>query len=1420
MPGEIDSSTSPSSSPRPSSHWFEYGDPANRSNGNQGSLVDADPSTQAAPVEPIVHILESMGAGREALPHKQCSCQRFVGRILNGFKIRRLIGVGGMGCVFEAEELALERLVALKLIPPRDDSSVEDTPARFEIETRAIAALEHPAIVRAYNSGVTEGVPYLAMELVRGASLRGVIQRLRRTESATDALDLAAAATRCWEDPASGSGVPDDTRFTRFDGGSSSGVNHRFRTARFREAARIGAEIAEALACAHQNHIIHRDVKPSNILIDLQGRARLSDFGLARFSNRSSRLTQSGTLFGTFRYMSPEQIGGKPVDARTDIYSLGVSLYELVVLRPACPHQQPADVLQSVLNARIVPPRELVPEVPKSLEAVLLKATAKRPADRYQTAAAFAEDLRRFHTGRPVKAKHPSWWWKLREWARNHRLVATTLMLITLAGMALVVQQQRNAQRLRRINASLDAALAREHFLSRDAKASQQQAEHLLYASEIARAYDAWQRGNVNQAALLLDRYHHASDSSYRPDIEWRLLARDLRRSSRDIALSDRPLYTVAFSPDGKYVAVAGEDAKILILDAVSLATIGEIPTRQGEINRLAFSPDSRLLASAGDDGTVCVWHVDTQSRRLQIQAGEERIMDVQFAGRGRWLVSAANEAKSVRIWDAATGDLERVLDENLRGIEGIAVSPDGWQLAVAGWYSKTCWIYDLHFEAPPHVFARTDRFFSMVSWQPTAHGSILAAVTGDGKIFVGPPDRPPLILQPITKRLDDVTIAPGGTELAVSGRQGTVFAFRLSADGSVPVRELGEERLLWSQRLPDGWFAVATSTRIGITSPHNGATTWTRLPRSPDEDGLRGNIAVSPDGNWLVCQGVLFRRDDQQWSHVKVLGAPHNPVVASCFSFDSTDLIVGLRNGTVLVYQLPTLETRLTIPVATAGDAASVTALAVPHDQSVIAVAYGGRLLKLFDYRSGQPHSAYSLPQGDINELAFCDSDRVLLSSPELLAWDWQSGRLELLRKQKSNTHFRLAPLGSSPFALASDPDQRRALLVHSRSFAHNHDFPFPWDGASLVSVDPSGTWVSFTDWKGRLSWIGLKDEGRMVPRHHEWQAHGRRAFSVAFSRHGSTLYSTGEDGHLRTWQQQRVQRKDWPVEAREINQLGLAQLRPFFIAAGLRRCVIVNAETGAKRELNYDPPPTGPDVLAAALDPEANYAAVAGFNRLYIWRADGRPLGSFPLDADIERRSGYTPRQLIFTRQGRQLALIECSRDQTRVRLFSLPSARLTRDVTIDGPSLTATLSEEGNLLAISSPHEVQVRRFPQGNVLATTPTPDCWQLAFANGSDRIIMLDPIDRIAHWDWRTAETAVGWGNVASSARGFTLSPSGRTLVVSDTGGHLTFWQVATGQRFYSKDQGVGPIYQISISDSGWMALRNHDGIWIERWRE
>jgi serine/threonine protein kinase len=368
--------------------------------------------------EPLLGCLEALAfvqqAGADVRPAD--AARIFGNEPLGDFRIVREVGRGGMGVVYEAEQISLGRRVALKVLPfaaaldPRQFQ-------RFRQEAHAAACLTHPHIVPVFGVGCERGVHYYAMQFVDGQPLTELV-RARRQEAGLDEPPDALATTGPFATPTTAG------RATPRPGSTGTREDEAY----FRRVAELGAQAADALQHAHDYGIIHRDVKPGNLMLDGTGKLWVTDFGLARLE-RDANLTRTGDILGTARYMSPEQAQGlhSSMDHRSDVYSLGVTLYELLTLRPAVPGDDRMEVLRKIVEEDPVSPRSLVPSIPVDLETVVLKAMSKEPSERYQNAGELAADLRRFLADEAIQARRPTWDQTVKRLVRRYPVLVLTV---------------------------------------------------------------------------------------------------------------------------------------------------------------------------------------------------------------------------------------------------------------------------------------------------------------------------------------------------------------------------------------------------------------------------------------------------------------------------------------------------------------------------------------------------------------------------------------------------------------------------------------------------------------------------------------------------------------------------------------------------------------------------------------------------------------------------------------------------------------------------------------------------------------------------------------------------------------------------------------------------------------------------------
>jgi serine/threonine protein kinase len=397
---------------------------------------------------------------------------------LGDFRIVREVGRGGMGVVYEAVQLSLGRRVALKVLPFASTLDAKQL-QRFKNEAQAAAHLHHQHIVPVYATGCERGVHYYAMQFIEGQTLAAVIADLRRLAGAKEepavaprpapapAADVevcsAGEATGPYADDSSAArrGATSTAPDTPGQAVVASSTPQASRSpAYFRTVATLGVQAGLALEHAHQLGVVHRDIKPANLLVDRRGDLWVTDFGLAHCQSQAG-LTLTGDLVGTLRYMSPEQALAKRVliDHRTDVYSLGVTLYELLTLEPAFAGRDRQELLRQIAFEEPVPPRRLNKAVPPELETIVAKATEKNPEERYATAQELADDLGRWLKDEPIRARRATLAGRARKWFRRHPAVGwSAAVILAVTAVVSAASTLRVTQEIGRKEAALEQA--------------------------------------------------------------------------------------------------------------------------------------------------------------------------------------------------------------------------------------------------------------------------------------------------------------------------------------------------------------------------------------------------------------------------------------------------------------------------------------------------------------------------------------------------------------------------------------------------------------------------------------------------------------------------------------------------------------------------------------------------------------------------------------------------------------------------------------------------------------------------------------------------------------------------------------------------------------------------------------------------
>jgi WD40 repeat protein/predicted Ser/Thr protein kinase len=750
---------------------------------------------------------------------------------LGDYELLEEIARGGMGVVYKARQVSLDRVVAVKVVLHGPFSSPEFL-RRFRTEARAIAGLQHRNIVAIHEFGETGDNHFLAMEYIEGQNLAQVVQE---------------------------------------------------RPLPARRAASYLKTIAEAVHYAHQRGVVHRDLKPSNVLLDIFDQPRITDFGLARLLDRDEELTTTGQVLGSPGYIPPEQAAGGLVKAgpEGDVYSLGAILYHLLTGRPPFQGDTLPEILSQVHEATPVPPRRLNPSVPVDLQTICLKCLHKEAERRYASARALAEDLGRFLANEPIRARPVTRVEKAWLWCRRRPVLAgmtAALHVVLLLGLLGILWQWRRAEQ----NARGERAQRRlaEEYAAR--------VRENLYAGDLSFAARALERGDLGLARRTLAALRPQSGEEDFRGFEWRYLWRQCQGDQVATFTGHEGIVTcVAFSPDGQFLATGSRDATVKVWEVNRRQLVATLHAATGAVWKVAFTPDARFLVTSGLGGTrlweyrswrfvtnfpgqtasvagtgsrlavseanlfywwqppgpVSIWDYATGE---QIRALPKPGRAIAFSPDGTML-AVGDRPGGIHLWDVTAGRIVRTLPTS-KSAWAISFSPDGNQLlAVAG--ALDLWLWDLTTQSPPRKVAAHVMSTWAASFSPD--GSTIVTTSSDQTLRLT--DATTLQLKQILRGHEHevwcAAFSPDGRLLASGGKDRKVMLWSGEARPAAPaLPHRSGRRPCFS---PDG-------TRLATSSPDARATLVWKLNPPALEREIPGRPALdfSPDGNHLVRWG------------------------------------------------------------------------------------------------------------------------------------------------------------------------------------------------------------------------------------------------------------------------------------------------------------------------------------------------------------------------------------------------------------------------------------------------------------------------------------------------------------------------------------------------------------------------------------
>jgi WD40 repeat protein/tRNA A-37 threonylcarbamoyl transferase component Bud32 len=962
--------------------------------------------------------------------------------IMGDYELLEELGQGGMGCVYKARQRSLGRVVALKVIRAGAPATEADR-QRFRTEAEAAARLDHPNIVPVYEVGEHAGQPYLAMRHVEGGPLSHHLDRFR-------------------DDP--------------------------------RAAAGLVEALARAVHHAHERGVLHRDLKPGNVLLEWRASdagplvPHVTDFGLARLLDQDSALTRTGDLVGTPSYMAPEQANGgtAAITTATDVHGLGAILYALLTGRPPFAGPTVLETLERVKADEPDRPRRLNANVDRDLETICLTCLVKDPRRRYRSALALAEDLENWLKHRPIAARPATTRERLAKWVRRHPAAAA------FAGLSAAVVLAALAASLWH-GYVLGEALADSDRLRHEGLAREARLRDFLYAADMRLAKEAWDSGDLPHLAELLERQRPAQGEPDRRGFEWYWLKWCLGSRVGTLKAHDGGLLCAAVSPDDRFLVTGDRKGVVKVWDLASRQQVGTLPGHTNEVQRAVFAPDGRTLATCSTDRTVRLWDVATWTERACLGGVHEMtVTSVAFAPDGKRLASVGRDNRIV-LWELPKGRVVRSWQPHhlVAGnvLHDVVFRPDGMLVSVGE--DRIARLFDgagaerALWRCPAHLLALA-----------LAPDGIALATGGYSPVvsLCSDPTGMPTANLPVPWTVRALAFAPSGSQLVAACDSGMLCVWDVAPKGR-------DARLIRTLRLGGGKGRAAVFAQRGallVTASEEDGTVefWdpARLGGCEIIPSLPPNVndvALSPDGRAASAHGgqvTILNLKDRRVERT----LPFFPGGAYAVALSPDGRTMGACGGK----QVRLWEVASGGELLTLDHGAHLRALAFSPTDKMAATAGDDNHARLWDLPSGVLRTTCAPGNGQVLCLAFAANGRTLAVGGAghrftVSLWDPLTGERQggLTDRGSVSTHPR-APATAPP---ADEPP----FGVYAAAFSS--------DGTSLAAGCSDGVIRLWDVASGDLRFTFSGHRGTV--RH------------VVFAPDGRTLASLGEDRVLHLW-------------------------------------------------------------------------------------------------------------------------------------------------------------------------------------------------------------------------------------------------------------------------------------------------------------
>jgi eukaryotic-like serine/threonine-protein kinase len=1040
-----------------------------------------------------------------------------IGESIGRYKLLEKIGEGGMAVVYMAEQKRpIRRRVALKLIKLGMDS--KQVIARFEAERQALALMDHPNIAKVLDAGTTDtGRPYFVMELVRGLPMTEFCDSNHQTTQ--ERLDLFVA-------------------------------------------------VCQAVQHAHQRGIIHRDIKPSNVLVTLhdgQPVPKVIDFGIAKATNQQltekTVFTRYAQMIGTPEYMSPEQaeMSGLDIDTRTDVFSLGVLLYELLTgvtpfdteylmskgygelqriireeepVRPSTKVSTLGQALTDVAKHRRTSPELLCKLIRTDLDWIVMKSLEKDRSRRYESVSELAADVKRHLDNEPVLAGKPSGFYRAQKFIKRNRILCVSsaaVAIILILAVIVSSHQAWNAQKARKAEGSARTTAEQERDRAKNAEQQagieKRTAQKTAYASKMQLARVDWENGNI---ARLQKTLAETEDNPNR-GFEWYYWQRMCRLELMTLRVKSGEGCVATYSPDGQFIASSSGN-KAHIWDTRSGVEIVTCEGHKDSISSLAYSSDGRWLVTGSQDQTARIWDVKTGRQFRLLQGHIAHINCVDFSPNGR-LIATVSSDRTARVWDAISGREKCCLRGHTGRIFGVDFSPDGQRLAT-GSGDKTIRVWDI--SSKENIFMLGGHEWAVMDIDYSPDGQRLISAHKDGTITIWDVVHGKQLktYKGHNGQVNSVSVSPDGKRIVSGSNSGTIKTWDIDGEKELLTFKGHTGPALSAVFCPDGGRIVSGSTD-GTAKVWNAVDNLNALTL----DHGRGvtDIRFSPDSRWLATGGWFS-------SHVKIwdvidgrlrqtLSGHRFSLRSIAFSPDGQRIACGSEDGAIEVWDVSSGRILFTID----GDSDFARSVAYTPDNKRLISAGDDGVVRIWDAATGQLRRMLKGHSKGIRTMAVSPDGRYIASGGDdrsVRLWDAFTGQELHVFKGHQGAVWSLTFSPDGKRLISGEQGNVKAWDISAGREVYNFDSDNMWGRGFAFSPDGKRFAVDTLDGNLRVADSPASEEFLVLtgPGNH----YGEATFDVIFSPDGQRLAtSSGGSNAVRIWKTaSKDEVRDWHNE------------------------------------------------------------------------------------------------------------------------------------------------------------------------------------------------------------------------------------------------------------------------------------------------